>query len=138
MDDTAWATFSLSLVETMCEARVLAGQLGRPLPGDSAQGWPLTGDHAQGRTLTGDSAQGRPLPGDNAQGWPLPGDHAQGWPLPGNSAQEGHARPMPPEHIVQALNCPNLCSGKCEEKRPGDFRFRAFSGLQSRVSRCTM
>ena len=79
MDDTAWATFSLSLVETMCEACVLAGQLG----------------------------------------WPLPGDNAQGWPLPGNSAQEGRARPVPPEHIVQALNCPNLCSGKCEEKWQG-------------------
>jgi hypothetical protein len=63
----------------MCEARVLAGQLG----------------------------------------WPLPGDHAQGWPLPGNSAQEGRARSVPPEHIVQALNCPNLCSGKCEEKERG-------------------
>jgi hypothetical protein len=99
MDDTAWATFSLSLVETMCEARVLAGQLGWPLPGDSAQGWPLPGDHAQGR--------------------PLPGDHAHGRPLPGDSAQEGRARPMPPEHIVQALNCPNLCSGKCEEKGAG-------------------
>jgi hypothetical protein len=90
MDDTAWATFSLSLVETMCEARVLAGQLG----------WPL--------------------PGDNAQGWPLPGNHAQGRPLPGDSAQEAPAaRPVPPEHIVQALNCPNLCSGKCEEKGAG-------------------
>jgi hypothetical protein len=91
MDDTAWATFSLSLVETMCEARVLAGQLG----------------------------------------WPLPGDNAQGWPLPGNSAQEAPAaRPMPPEHIVAALNCPNLCSGKCEEKRPGVISVSVlFSGL---------
>jgi len=62
MDDTAWATFSLSLVETMCEARMLAGQLN--------------------------------------------------WPPAGDSAQEARARPMAPEHIVQALNCPNLCSGK--------------------------
>ena len=57
MGDTAWASFSLSLVETMCEARVLAGQLS----------WPPD------EKLTG--------------------------------------RLIPPEHIVQALNCPNLCSG---------------------------
>jgi hypothetical protein len=58
MDDTAWASFSLSLVETMCESRVLAAQLS----------WPQDEQQA--------------------------------------------GRHLPPDHIMQALNCPNLCSGR--------------------------